>query len=259
MAVDIVKKNILLVDDSNLIQVTIKEILEMEGYSVDTASTFDEGINIIKNKGKLFNLIILDIHLPDNNGLCFIDLLRNSDELKAYKNIPIMILSSDSTVATVKKAIEKGANDYLNKPFSTYELLKRIKKLLNENKEGNYDRLIEILQEEIERANRGNYSLSLIILSKESQDNLKIKNIVEDISKILRKIDTLLELGPSAFCIVLPFTKEEGARVVLEKIKDKLFGRWYIGISEYPKEAKSAEELCKKAKEKITKEITQND
>lgn len=250
-------KDVLLVDDSNLIQVSLKEILQMEGYCVEVASNVDEAIGAIKRKNGEYDLIILDVHLPNKSGFYLVELLRYGEEFKNYKNVPIMMLTSDATVATVKKAIEIGVNDYLNKPFKTSEILKRVEKLIADKKETNYKYLIDVLQNEIERSKRGEYHLTLIIASCESEKDIKISEIIKNISNSLRKVDTVLELGTSTFCVILPFTNLSGAQVVLDRVKEYLSGKWYIGISEYPSEAKDALELYKTAKEKITREINQ--
>ncbi|MCX7904670.1 MAG: response regulator [Caloramator sp.] len=250
-------KDILLVDDSNLIQVSLKEILQMEGYCVEAASNVDEAISAIKRKNGEYDLIILDVHLPNKNGFYLVKLLRDDEEFKNYKNVPIMMLTSDATVATVKKAIEIGVNDYLNKPFKTSEILKRVEKLITDKKETNYKILIDALQNEIERAKRGDYHLTVIIASCESEKDIKISEIIKNVSNSLRKVDTVLELGTSTFCSILPFTNLSGAQVVIDRIKEYLVGKWYVGISEYPSEAKDAFELYKMAKEKITREINQ--
>lgn len=250
-------REILLVDDSNLIQVSLKEILQMEGYSVELASNVDEAIATIKRKNGQFHLIILDVHMPNKDGFYLVELLRKDEEFKNYKNVPIMMLTSDATMVTVKKAIEKGVNDYLNKPFKTSEILKRVEKLILDKKETNHKKLIDALQDEIERAKRGNYNLTLIIASCESEKDVKISEIIKNISDRLRKVDTVLELGNSTFCAILPFTGLNGAQVVIDRIKEYLIGKWYIGISEYPSEAKDPLELYKLAKEKITREISQ--
>ncbi|CCJ34152.1 CheY-like receiver domains [Caloramator australicus] len=97
----------------------------------------------------------------------------------------------------------------------------------------------------------------MIIASCESEKDIKINEIINDISNRLRKVDTVLELGTSTFCAILLFTGLNGAQVVIDRIKEYLIGKWYIGISEYPSEAKDALELYKLAKEKITREINQ--
>ncbi|WP_235603267.1 response regulator [Thermoanaerobacter sp. YS13] len=80
-------KNILLIDDSVLIRLMAKNILEAEGYDIETAATAEEAMLKVKNKEKLFDLVIADINPPNQNGFGFIHKLKSQAE---YKNIPVM-------------------------------------------------------------------------------------------------------------------------------------------------------------------------
>lgn len=249
------KKHILLIDDSNLIQMSVRKTLEAEGYVIDSALTAEEAMNIIKTRNKPYDLIVTDVHLPQKDGLYIIDTLKRNKDFEEYKQVPIMVLTSDATTATVRRAIEKGARDYLNKPFTTKELVRRVKKLLNEDEESLYNILMESLKEEVERARRGNYQLTLLIASRESSIGISIEEVVKDLSRHLRKVDTVVELGKSTVALVLPFTNIEGSKVVAFKIEKELTGKWYLGYSNFPTEAKDEEELYRIAKDRINQEI----
>ncbi|WP_027308663.1 response regulator [Caloramator sp. ALD01] len=249
------RKNILLVDDSNLIQITIKKTLEAEGYNIDVAVSAEDALQHIKSREKPYDLIITDIHLPQKDGIYIIETLKNNEIYAMHKLTPIMILSSDATSATVRRAIEKGAKEYLNKPFTSKELINRIKKLLLDTEESLYALLSESLQEEIERAKRGNYEVCLVIASKEYSDGLNIEQTVREIKEALRKLDTIIELGKSTIALVLPFTNKNGAEVVVNKIRTILNDKWYFGITNFPNECRTVEELYKVAKQRINDEI----
>lgn len=249
------KKHILLIDDSNLIQMSVRKTLEAEGYVIDSALTAEEAMNIIKTRNKPYDLIVTDVHLPQKDGLYIIETLKRNKDFDEHKQVPIMVLTSDATTATVRRAIEKGARDYLNKPFTTKELVRRVKKLLNEDEESLYNILMESLKEEVERSRRGNYQLTLLIASRESSIGISIEEVVKDLSRHLRKVDTVVELGKSTVAMVLPFTNIEGSRVVAFKIEKELTGKWYLGYSNFPSEAKDEEELYKIAKDRINQDI----
>lgn len=249
------KKHILLIDDSNLIHMSVKKTLEAEGYIIDSAMTAEEAIQTLKTKNKIYDLIITDVHLPNKDGIYIIEILKKDKEFEEYKHVPIMILTSDATTATVRRAVEKGAKDYLNKPFTTKELVRRVKKLLNDDEESLYNILMESLKEEIERARRGNYQLTLLIASRESCVGISIEEVVKDVSRHLRKVDTVIELGKSTVALVLPFTNIEGSKVVAFKIEKELSGKWYLGYANFPTEAKDEEDLYKLAKGRINQEI----
>lgn len=249
------KKHILLIDDSNLIHMSVKKTLESEGYVIDSALTAEEAMQILKSKNRIYELIITDVHLPQKDGIYIIETLKKDKDFEEYKHVPVMVLTSDATNTTVRRAIEKGAKDYLNKPFTTKELVGRVKKLLNDDEESLYNILMESLKEEIERARRGNYQLTLLIASRESNIGISIEQVVKDISRHLRKVDTVVELGKSTIALVLPFTNIEGSKVVALKIEKELSGKWYLGYANFPTEASHEEELYKIAKDRINQEI----
>ncbi|KRQ86222.1 Alkaline phosphatase synthesis transcriptional regulatory protein SphR [Caloramator mitchellensis] len=249
------KRHILVLDDSGLIQISVKEALEAEGFSVDTVSTAEEALNMIKQRATAYDLIISDIHLPYKDGISFVEILKKSGSYPNYKEIPVMMLTSDISIRTVKKAIEKGANDYLSKPFTTNDLVNRVKRLISDKEENQFIKLMEILREEIERAKRGDYEITLIVGSKESESGPRAHEIISEIRRYLRKVDTALDLGKSNIALVLPFTKKEGAEVVLEKIRKGVIGKWYFGIANFPGDCKDEKELYNTARESIVKEI----
>ena len=118
------KYHILVVDDDDKIRSLIKEYLSNKGYLVSTAENADKAkikIDIFN-----FNLIILDVMMPGQSGY---DLTK---ELKASKNIPIILLTAKGEVENRIKGLELGANDYIGKPFEPKELLLRIKNILKE-------------------------------------------------------------------------------------------------------------------------------
>jgi response regulator RpfG family c-di-GMP phosphodiesterase len=74
----------------------------------------------VKNRKKLFDLLIVDINLLNQNGFEFIQKLKS--QLECKKNIPVMILSGDATPVSIKEAVGVGAVEYFIKPFKAAEL-----------------------------------------------------------------------------------------------------------------------------------------
>lgn len=112
-------KSILVVEDDQVISMALRDRLLSEGYKVKTA---DNGVNGFKwGQSRQWDLIILDLMLPDKNGL---ELCR---DLRA-KNIETPILMLTAKAQTVDKVIglKMGADDYLSKPFEMIELLARV-------------------------------------------------------------------------------------------------------------------------------------
>lgn len=121
------KANILLVEDEENLHETLKMNLEMEGYEITSAFTGSEALKAISNE--YFDLIILDIMLPDVDGIRITESIRvNNNE------VPILILSAKNSGADRVLGLKKGADDYLTKPFNLEELLLRIEKLIHKNK-----------------------------------------------------------------------------------------------------------------------------
>jgi len=247
-------KNILIVDDSTLVRLMVKDILKAEGYDVDSASTAEEAMLKVKDRKELFDLVIVDINLPSQNGFEFIKKLKSQ---AGYKDIPVMILSGDATAPSITHAIEVGAIEYLIKPFKEDELVKRVVKLIGCIKEeDHYPELKEFLKKEINRAKRSNVNLSLVLAQYEGKIRVEISKVAEQVKNKLRDIDIIFEIDKNTLALVLPITGTNGAEIVIKKIKDKLSGKWYFGISTYPDNGKNEEELINFAKEGLIKDIS---
>ena len=117
------KTCILLVEDEQNIAQTIQLNLEIEGFEVHAASDGKKALHAFKNK--TFNLVVLDIMLPEIDGLSLCELFRDQN-----KEIPILILSARNSTQDKIEGLKLGADDYLSKPFQLEELLLRIKNLL---------------------------------------------------------------------------------------------------------------------------------
>ena len=116
------KPKILIVDDEKSIQKLLDLALSAGGYATLQATTAKEGL--LYSLNHLPNLILLDLTLPDMDGNDFLKQLRE------WSTIPVIILSSRDNEETKIALLEGGADDYVTKPFSTGELLARIKATL---------------------------------------------------------------------------------------------------------------------------------
>jgi len=113
----------LVVEDEQRIADFLKRGLESAGYAVDTASDGKSAMDMVHVTD--YDLIILDMMLPDMDGLRVLERVRNR---KASP--PVLILSARGTVDDRVKGLELGADDYLVKPFAFVELLARVRVLL---------------------------------------------------------------------------------------------------------------------------------
>ncbi|MEO7119482.1 MAG: response regulator transcription factor [Ginsengibacter sp.] len=121
------KYSILLVEDEENLQDALRLNFEMEGYEV--TSVFD-GAEALKAVHKeYFDLIVLDVMIPEIDGITVCENIR----LFNYE-IPILILSAKNSSSDRVIGLQKGADDYLTKPFDLTELLLRVKKLINKSR-----------------------------------------------------------------------------------------------------------------------------
>ena len=111
-------KKILIVDDEKDIRNNIKAILTDENYLADTAENSDDALNLI-NKNS-FDLIILDVWLNDS-ALDGIELLKTLKNL--YNDIPVVIISGHGNIEMAVEAIKEGAQEFIEKPFSSERLI----------------------------------------------------------------------------------------------------------------------------------------
>ena len=107
-------------DEESLLDV-LSMNLTLEGYKIETASTGSKAVELIKNP---YDLIILDIMLPDINGFDICELIRKTSQ------VPIMFISAKGTSTDRIKGLKIGGDDYLVKPFHLEEFLLRVQNLI---------------------------------------------------------------------------------------------------------------------------------
>jgi len=121
------KTTILLVEDEQNLHEALKLNLELEGYTITSAYDGSAALEALQNE--YFDLIILDVMLPEMDGITVAETIRISNN-----EVPILILSAKNSSADRVLGLKKGADDYLTKPFNLEELLLRVHKLINKNK-----------------------------------------------------------------------------------------------------------------------------
>ena len=116
----------LIVEDDYFLQDGLSQLLRDEKYCVDCAGTCHEA-KVFMEKND-YHLIILDITLPDGNGLDLCAAWRN-----AGKDTPILFLTARDDEIQIVRGLDAGGDDYVTKPFRLFELLSRIRALLRRN------------------------------------------------------------------------------------------------------------------------------
>ena len=116
------KNNILIIDDDADLSFVITDMLEGYGYNVTSAESADEAFGLLSSRH--FDLILLDINLPDSTGF------EVCKELRRVSDVPVIFASARTSESDRITGFDIGGDDYLPKPYSMAELFSRIKALL---------------------------------------------------------------------------------------------------------------------------------
>ena len=135
---------ILVLEDNERLLNVIKSALERENYKVDTFIDGDDALESLENG---YNCFILDINVPNIDGISLLELLRIN-----HKETPVIIISSNHDFEKIQKSYDLGCDDYIKKPFFILELVQKVKKFckiqkmyLEFNKDYKYDFINHIL------------------------------------------------------------------------------------------------------------------
>nr|WP_139376093.1 response regulator transcription factor [Clostridium oryzae] len=182
-------ENILIVEDDESISDLIKMNLNLAGYTVLQALDGSKALKMIKDN--VFNLIILDVMLPEIDGF------EVMEHIKEY-DIPVIFLTAKDSILDKVKGLRLGADDYIVKPFECIELLARIEAVLRRYSKGN--------------------------------NTIKYKNIevlLEE--RIVKKNDEAVELTYKEFDLLNLLISNKGMALSRELILEKIWGYDYFG------------------------------
>lgn len=119
------EQHILVIEDNEMNRELLAKRLEKEGYRVAKAEDGYLGLGMLDVKE--FDLVMLDLLMPNINGFEVLDKMQAHSE---WKNIPVIVITSINDVDTAAECIKKGAADYLTKPFHSVILLARVESIL---------------------------------------------------------------------------------------------------------------------------------
>ena len=125
---------ILLVEDDNAIVKNLVDILQREGFSVDTASGQSDAMDLLEKER--YDLCLLDISLKEGNGFAVCRAIKDKDDT------PVIFLTASGDEYSVVAGFDMGADDYVKKPFRPRELISRIRSVLRRT--GKHQSVIEI-------------------------------------------------------------------------------------------------------------------
>ena len=238
-------KTIMIVDDSHTYRTSIRIILEKMNLNVIEAQSGEKALEILKDKKVEVPIVILDYEMPNMNGL---DLTIKIRELYDKNNLGIIAISNHEDKDLIDDFLTFGANDFLDKSFSSSELIAKI----NSNLE-----LINLFTQITDMANKdfmtGAYNRryffdsgnAIFLKAKRKEDSLavamldidKFKNIndtyghdvgdiaIKEVKRILdkhlRSSDLMARFGGEEFCILLEDINEEDTKKMFDRIRQE--------------------------------------
>ncbi len=186
--------SILIVEDEEKIARVLELELTFEGYSIDNAYTGYEALE--KYREREWDLILLDIMLPEMSGVEILRRIRKSDE-----STPVILLTAKDSIEDKVTGLDLGANDYITKPFQIEELLARIRAALRLNQKIEVDS--DWLVFEDLRLNEG--------------------------TREVFRGDSMIELTPREFDLLVYFLKNPRQVLTRDQILDTVWGYDYYG------------------------------
>jgi two-component system KDP operon response regulator KdpE len=189
-------ETILVIDDEVQICRLLEITLSANGYKIIEASTGKEGITLAASRQP--DLILLDLGLPDTDGLEVISKLRE------WYHKPILILSVRNSEGDIVAALDKGANDYLTKPFRTGELLARIRVALRQSQSSTDNPILEFGTLSIDIANH-----------------------------TVRRNNELIKLTSTEYTLLALLAKNEGRVLTHQFILKEVWGMGYLEQTQY--------------------------
>ena len=191
-------KKILIIEDEDSIGDILSYALNKEGFSTNIANTGSKALNLLDSYKP--NLVILDLMLPDINGL---DLCRL---ITSKYNIPIIMITAKSDPVDKILGIELGADDYITKPFNIREVIARVKALF---------RRIDLIS-----SNIASFKLNVIKL----KDNIEIHTD----ERTVIKNNTIIDLTNKEYDLLLYLAENKGRILSRSQILDSVWGIDFI-------------------------------
>src|SRR5947199_6784938 len=158
--------SILIIDDEAAIRESLETLLAIEGYSVETARTAEEGLAMLAASPR--DLVLLDFALPDRNGLDVLQEIRERDP-----GLPVIMITAYGTVENAVKAIQAGATNFIQKPWDNEKLLADVRASISRLR-------MEEENRQLKRALKQRYSFENII--GKSEPMLKIFDLVAQVA-----------------------------------------------------------------------------
>jgi len=196
---------ILVVEDNEDLAFGLRTFLEFEGYEVEVAADGEAGLSAAQAVPP--DLVILDLMLPDRSGFEVLRELRG----KGFR-FPVLILTARSQESDVVLGFDSGADDYVTKPFSTAELLARVRALLRRIQHGGAD--------------------GASPSSAPGMKDLSFGKVeVSPSTRTVRREGELVELTPKEFDLLVALLERNGAVISRQELLKEVWGYGYAEIN----------------------------
>jgi DNA-binding NtrC family response regulator len=172
------KGRILVVDDEAEIRLSLETLLSLEGYEVDSGADGASGLAALDRKP--YDLVLLDLMMPDRSGLDVLDDMRRRD-----REIPVLVITAYGSIENAVAAIKRGAADFITKPWNNDKLLLEIDKTISR-------RRLERENVHLKRALKQRYNFSNIIGKSEA-----MMKVLELVGQVAQSRSTVLLHGES--------------------------------------------------------------
>lgn len=120
-------EKILFADDSPVIKKMVKRTVETMGFEMLEAGDGKEALTVLESNHENIVLVISDWNMPNMNGFELLTAIKANER---YKNIPVIMLTTEGEKANINKAIQAGAANYMLKPFAAQDLAKKVNQCL---------------------------------------------------------------------------------------------------------------------------------
>ena len=128
--------NVLIVDDSIAMRAVIKKIIAMSGYKMDECWEAGNGQEALERlSSACVDVIISDINMPEMNGWELLERLKKNER---YKEIPVIIISTEGSAKRMGEVFQKGAKGFIKKPFLPEDLRKKLYEVMGVGTDGRY-------------------------------------------------------------------------------------------------------------------------
>jgi DNA-binding NtrC family response regulator len=181
--------SILVIDDESEIREGLELLLKTEGYQVSSAETGQSGL--LRLGEQPFDLLLLDVSLPDRNGIEMLKEIRRQDA-----DLPIVLITAYGSIEMARAAFKSGAMDYITKPWSNDELLAQVAQAVESHR----------LREEN------------VQLKRALKQRFNFPNIIGKSDKMLALFDLVTQVGPSRSTILLSGESGTGKELIAKAI-----------------------------------------